>query len=244
MCLGTFSTPKSKKTTLVGRPHKSTKYLPLTFLFPFISSIYYKLSNLSATFAMSPNLANVASNSEPPMETPLEPTRTRSRSKSLPRSSISDEQDPATTDASEGPFVSAAVRKLQQHDGQWNLYKRPKLNNLCRQVFDAENTELEAEDVDVVTPAEDDDIQGAPTASRSIIENNALSELISKRVCRECHGHLEMTYPTICIATIPTLECLNPNCRDRGNHSSQVGAHPFKRLCRKLSVCCCLHFLW
>jgi hypothetical protein len=80
-------------------------------------------------------------------------------------------------------------------------------------VFDTDNTENEIEIVDAVTEEEIDGIQGAPAASRSIIENQSLADLITKHaVCRCCHGNLELTYPTVCIATMPTLKCLNPEC--------------------------------
>ena len=137
--------------------------------------------------------------------TSLAPTRKGTRS-----SGISQQET-----FSEVSSSSAAVRKLHQHDGQWNLYKckKPRLDDCCRQVFDNDIILQEAESVDKVSQEEDLEIKGAPAASRSIIENESLSTLISKHtVCAQCNGAVELEFPSVCIATIPTLKCLNSEC--------------------------------
>lgn len=50
-------------------------------------------------------------------------------------------------------------------------------------------------------------------ASRSIVDNESLVNLVdASAVCRCCHGQLELTLPTVCVASLPQLQCVNPNC--------------------------------
>ena len=54
---------------------------------------------------------------------------------------------------------------------------------------------------------------GPPNPERSIIENHAMAELIQSHcVCRYCHSNLLLTFPTVCVTAIPTLQCSNSEC--------------------------------
>ena len=53
----------------------------------------------------------------------------------------------------------------------------------------------------------------AVALSRSIIDNESTIRLISSTaVCRKCHSDIELSLPTVCVATAPTVQCRNTEC--------------------------------
>ena len=125
----------------------------------------------------------------------------------------------ATTSTVDNDKLPAALKKLlpggtggrgSSDPRKWNFmtYKRQKVDlepeeqqpspQKSRQLFEERDDREEA---------------SFNPSSRSIIENNTLSELIRKHcVCRFCHGELHLTFPAVCIATIPTLSCTKCSC--------------------------------
>ena len=67
-----------------------------------------------------------------------------------------------------------------------------------------------------IIPLESDKPSAIPDATRSIIDNCALSDLVEKSaVCRFCHGELKLSFQeTVGIATLPRITCSSDDCCD------------------------------
>jgi len=139
--------------------------------------------------------------------------------------------------------MSCAMRKLMGSGCGGRINHSKKAKHVCLSVGRRLYSEVPGEET--TTALEEVDNSTAPKASRSIVENEPLIDLISANcVCRHCGGQLQLQFKSIGIATTQILSCsgCKLNCAsDIERTTLPRGKHPrtsdFSVNCQYVAAC-------